>query len=146
MEISSYKDLSLKKNSVLFKENSKGNHIFLVSKGEIITVKKSKGRYYPTGLHREGDFIGSGIIAGDEYFENAIARESSVLIPLPIDDIGNVATKCPGWIRSLLRTIITRLQGGVQLMTDQKIMEDLSEYSQEYSLEDEAAYRRAIEE
>lgn len=146
MEITSYEDLTLEKNSVLFKFQGEGQHIFLIKKGELITLRERDGRIYPTGVHREGDFVGVGIIASGHYFESAIARTDLEVIPLPLEDITSVASKCPGWIQSLLRTIIVRLEGGVNLLTDQRIMEGPGGLGDSYTNEDEAIYRRSLKE
>lgn len=146
MKHTSYEDVKVKKSELIFSEKGKAEYIYIVAEGEVITVKESGGRLYPTGLHRAGDFIGTGSIVNDKYFENAFARVDSVLVPLPVTDIGSVIRKCPGWITSLMRTIITRLEGSVNLLAEQRILEDLSEYDEVYTPEEESIYRRKLTE
>jgi CRP-like cAMP-binding protein len=147
MDIISYEEISLKKGEVLFKENSIGDHIFLVKSGEMITLKETKGRLLPTGLHKETDFVGAVHgIGGGEYCESAIARTHSILIPLPIDDIEKVVDECPNWIRLLLNIIIERLDHSLKFLSEHKIMEDLSHYDEAYTDEDEALYRKQLKE
>jgi len=147
MDVISYEELTLKEGDVLFKENTIGDHIFLVKAGEMITLKENKGRLLPTGLHRETDFIGAiHGIGGGEYSETAIARTNAVLVPLPVDDIEKVVDECPNWIRLLLSTIIERLDHSLSFICDHKIMEDLSHYDETYTDEDEALYRKKLKE
>ncbi|OIQ18568.1 MAG: hypothetical protein BM556_09950 [Bacteriovorax sp. MedPE-SWde] len=147
MKPTSYEPVRLNAGDVLFKENEKGNHIYIVQGGEVITVKENNGRYLPTGLHREGDFVGAVHgIGGGKYSENAIARTNCTVVSLPIDDIEKVIDECPSWIRHLMGTIVDRLDHSLKFLNEHKIMEDLTEYDEAYTSEDEALYRKKLKE
>ncbi|EQC43370.1 Crp/Fnr family transcriptional regulator [Bacteriovorax sp. Seq25_V] len=144
MEYTLYKETRVESGTVLFKENSPANCIFLFKSGRAVGTKESDGRLIKVGSFTTGDFVGAvDSIWGKEYKESVFAESELIVIPLPIGDISSVIETCPEWIRKLLKTIVTRLEHSLELVTEHKINDETSE---PFDNETEAKFRMLLKE
>ncbi len=125
MSYTFYKETRIESGTILMKENDSASCIFLLKSGVAIGAKENSGRLIKVGSFLAGDFVGAvDSIWSKKYKESVFAESDLIVIPLPINDVSKVIETCPEWIRKLLKTLVTRLDHSLELVTEHKINDE----------------------
>lgn len=137
-----YKEIKIAAGSVLLKENTTSDFIYVVKSGVLIGVKESDGRLIKTSNFGEGDFLGVvDIFENEVYKESVISQTASIVLALPARDIKNVVKKSPAWLGSLVKVITSRLNHGLNIISEHKIN---NESDDTFSIEQESNLRKVL--
>jgi CRP-like cAMP-binding protein len=109
--------------TVVFKEGSKANKLFIVKTGEVLCLKFSTDRLIPIFLAKEGDIIGeSAILENVAHTYSAICMGPVDLIEVSSFSFKQVMTKAPDWIHDLMTTMLVRFQDIGNLISENRIV------------------------
>ena len=109
--------------TVVFKEGSKANKLFIVRTGEVLCLKFSNDRLIPIFLAKEGDIIGESAILEDVvHTYSAICMGPVELIEVSSSSFKQVMSKAPDWIHDLMATMIIRFQEIGNLISENRIV------------------------
>jgi CRP-like cAMP-binding protein len=109
--------------TVVFKEGSKANKLFIVRTGEVLCLKFSNDRLIPIFLAKEGDIIGeSAIMENLVHTYSAICMGPVELIEVSSFSFKQVMNKAPDWIHDLMTTMIIRFQEIGNLISENRIV------------------------
>jgi CRP-like cAMP-binding protein len=109
--------------TVVFKEGSKANKLFIVRTGEVLCLKFSNDRLIPIFLAKEGDIIGESAILEDVvHTYSAICMGPVELIEVSSSSFKQVMSKAPDWIHDLMTTMIIRFQEIGNLISENRIV------------------------
>ncbi len=109
--------------TVVFKEGSKANKLFIVRTGEVLCLKFSNDRLIPIFLAKEGDIIGeSAILENVVHTYSAICMGPVELIEVSSFSFKQVMNKAPDWIHDLMTTMIIRFQEIGNLISENRIV------------------------
>jgi CRP-like cAMP-binding protein len=109
--------------TVVFKEGSKANKLFIVKTGEVLCLKFSNDRLIPIFLAKEGDVLGeSAILENVVHTYSAICMGPVDLIEVSSFSFRQVMTKAPDWMHNLMTTMIVRFQDIGILISENRIV------------------------
>jgi CRP-like cAMP-binding protein len=109
--------------TVVFKEGSKANKLFIVKTGEVLCLKFSNDRLIPIFLAKEGDVLGeSAILENVVHTYSAICMGPVELVEVSSFSFRQVMTKAPDWMHNLMATMIVRFQDIGNLISENRIV------------------------
>jgi CRP-like cAMP-binding protein len=109
--------------TVVFKEGSKANKLYVVRTGEVLCLKSSKERLIPIFMAKEGDIIGeSAILDNVIHTYSAICMGPVELIEVSSFSFKQVMNNAPSWIHDLMTTMILRFQDIGSLISENRIV------------------------
>jgi CRP-like cAMP-binding protein len=109
--------------TVVFKEGSKANKLFIVKTGEVLCLKFSNDRLIPIFLAKEGDILGESAILEDVvHTYSAICMGPVELIEVSSFSFKQVMSKAPDWMHDLMTTMIVRFQDIGNLISENRII------------------------
>ena len=109
--------------SVVFKEGTKANKLYLVKSGEVLCLKSSTDRLIPVFLAKPGDIIGeSAMIENMDYTYSAITLAETQLVEVPAMSFKDVLDSAPDWLVELTTTMITRFQHTASLIAENRMV------------------------
>lgn len=109
--------------TVVFKEGSKANKLYVVRTGEVLCLKSSMDRLIPVYLAKEGDIIGeSAILENLVHTYSAICMGPVELVEVNSFSFKQVMSKAPDWILDLMTTMIVRFQDIGELISENRII------------------------
>lgn len=110
-------------HQVIFREGEKAKKLFIISSGEVLCLKNSKGKLIPVFRAGEGDVIGeSAMIEGAPFTYSAVSTTNVQLIELNAHDLHEVLKLSPGWLANLTSTMITRFNNTANLVATNRIL------------------------
>ena len=138
--------ITLKKGHVLFVEGEPSNFLYIIVSGEIRVVKESGKRLIPISIVREKDFIGELSMFSDEpRAACAIATQHSEVFMIKKSDIRKVIKSCPDWVNNIMQTLTDRLRGGVEILREHRIVDDIFEVGNNLSTDEEKNLQKEIQ-
>jgi CRP/FNR family cyclic AMP-dependent transcriptional regulator len=138
--------ITMKKGHVLFVEGEPSNFLYIVVSGEIRVVKENGKRLVPISIVRERDFIGELSMFSDEpRAACAIATQHSEVLMIKKSDIRKVIKSCPDWVNDIMQTLTDRLRGGIEILREHRIIDDIFEVGNDLSAEDEKTLQNEIQ-
>ena len=109
--------------TVVFKEGSKANKLFIVKTGEVLCLKFSNDRLIPIFLAKEGDVLGeSAILENVVHTYSAICMGPVELVEVSSFNFRQVMNKAPDWMHNLMATMIVRFQDIGNLISENRIV------------------------
>jgi CRP-like cAMP-binding protein len=109
--------------SLLFKEGTKANKLFVIKSGEVLCLKSSKDRLIPVFLAKEGDIIGESAMVDDLiYTYSAITLSHVELVEVNSSSFKEVLSKSPQWLMELTTTMISRFQNTSNLIAENRMV------------------------
>ena len=109
--------------TVVFKEGSKANKLFIVKTGEVLCLKFSNDRLIPIFLAKEGDVLGeSAILENVVHTYSAICMGPVELVEVSSFSFRQVMNKAPDWMHNLMATMIVRFQDIGNLISENRIV------------------------
>jgi CRP-like cAMP-binding protein len=121
------KPVKFKNGQVVFAEGEASSFLYLVVSGRVQILKDEKGKLVPISSIGPQDFIGELSMFSDEARSaSAIAVEDSELMVIKKSDIRKVLRSCPDWVSNIMMTISDRLRSTVDVLTEHRIIDDLS--------------------
>lgn len=115
--------LNFSPKSVLFKEGSKAEKLFIVKRGEVLCLKFSKDRLIPVFLAKEGDIVGESAMMKDfPYTYSAISLGNTEVMEVPTSSFEQVFSQTPEWLVNLTSTMIFRFQNTSSLIAENRMI------------------------
>jgi hypothetical protein len=60
-------------------------------------------------------------------------------------DIRKVIKSCPDWVNDIMQTLTDRLRGGIEILREHRIIDDIFEVGNDLSTEDEKTLQNEIQ-
>jgi CRP-like cAMP-binding protein len=125
-------------NEVLFREGELAQRLYIVKRGQVICLKRSKDRLIPVFRAEAGDIIGeNAILDTGSYGYSAVTLTMAELLEIPSQSFRQVLEKSPEWLVELTATMIQRFENTANLVAENRVFNDaiLSEEDFPSSLE-----------
>lgn len=130
--------LSKGTHEVVFREGDSASSLFIVKRGQVICLKRSKDRLIPVFRAGEGDILGeNAIVGGDVYGYSAVTLTTAELMEIPSRNFDDILKKSPDWLKSLTATMVQRFENTASLIAENRVFHEdiLSEEEFPSSLE-----------
>ncbi|MCO4792979.1 MAG: cyclic nucleotide-binding domain-containing protein [Bacteriovoracaceae bacterium] len=138
--------IKMKKGHVLFVEGEPSNYLYIVVSGEIRVLKESGKRLIPISIVRERDFIGELSMFSDEpRAACAVATQHAEVLMIKKTEIRKVIKSCPDWVSEIMITLTDRLRGGIEILREHRIIDDIFEVGNDLSTEEEKNLQNEIQ-
>lgn len=138
--------ITMKKGHVLFVEGEPSNFLYIVVRGEIRVLKENGKRLVPISVVRDKDFIGELSMFSDEpRAACAVATQHSEVLMIKKSDIRKVIKSCPDWVNDIMQTLTDRLRGGIEILREHRIVDDIFDVGNDLSTEDEKSLQNEIQ-
>lgn len=125
-------------NEVLFKEGELAQKLYIVKRGQVICLKRSKDRLIPVFRAEAGDVIGeNALLDTGSYGYSAVTLTMAELLEIPSQNFRQVLEASPQWLLELTATMIQRFENTANLVAENRVFNDaiLSEEDFPSSLE-----------
>lgn len=125
-------------NEVLFREGELAQRLYIVKRGQVICLKRSKDRLIPVFRAEAGDIIGeNAILDTGAYGYSAVTLTMVELLEIPAANFRQILEKSPEWLVELTATMIQRFENTANLVAENRVFNDsiLSEEDFPSSLE-----------
>lgn len=125
-------------HEVLFREGELAQSLYIIKRGEILCLKRSKDRLIPVFRAEAGDIIGeNAIITTGAYGYSAITLTTTELLEIPSQSFKQIMAKAPSWLMDLTGTMVQRFENTANLIAENRVFNDsiLSEEDFPSSLE-----------
>jgi len=100
-----------KKGEIVFKENTKGDCMYVIKSGKVEVVKKIEGEETILATLRPKSFFGEMALFGDPYRSATIrAAEDTEMIVITKPMLDSQLENVPEWFVSMLKNLISRLR------------------------------------
>jgi len=138
--------ITMKKGHVLFIEGEPSNFLYIIVRGEIRVLKENGKRLVPISVVRDKDFIGELSMFSDEpRAACAVATQHSEVLMIKKSDIRKVIKSCPDWVNDIMLTLTDRLRGGIDILREHRIVDDIFDVGNDLSTEDEKSLQNEIQ-
>ncbi len=125
-------------HEVLFKEGELAQSLYIVKRGQVLCLKRSKDRLIPVFRAETGDIIGENAILDlGVYGYSAVTLTSAELMEIPSVNFKQILEKSPSWLLDLTATMVQRFENTANLIAENRAFSDsiLSEEDFPSSLE-----------
>ncbi len=103
----------LSAGDILMKQGEKGEHVYIVKKGELHAYKKTVDKKTFLGKIIAGEFVGEmAYLNGEPRAAHVEAISDCELIEIPVGTFERVLYQRPSWAKALLQTLSRRLRSG----------------------------------
>ncbi len=112
-------------NEVLFKEGAPAQNLYIVKRGSILCLKRSKDRLIPVFKASEGDIVGeNAILETGSYGYSAVTLTTAELLEIPAANFRQILDKSPAWLMDLTATMIYRFENTANLVAENRVYND----------------------
>jgi thioredoxin reductase (NADPH) len=100
---------AVKPGDVLYREGDGNSDFFVILKGKVAVIERSRGEERVVGVHGPGRFLGElGLITGQPEFVTATVREVGEVLVVHAEDLRELVTHNPVLGDEILRALILR--------------------------------------
>lgn len=112
-------------HEVLFKEGEIAERLYIIKRGNILCLKRSKDRLIPVFKAGEGDILGeNAILDTGAYGYSAVTLTTAELIEIPSSNFREILEKSPAWLMDLTATMIYRFENTASLVAENRVFND----------------------
>lgn len=109
-------------HEILFKEGELAQAMYILKRGQIICLKRSKDRLIPIYRAEAGDIIGENAMMDmAAYGYTALTLTSAELVEIPASNFKEILAKSPGWLMDLTSTMIQRFENTANLVAENRV-------------------------
>lgn len=107
---------------VIFREGELAQSLYIVKRGQVICVKRSKDRLIPVFRAGEGDIIGeNAILNTSAYGYSAVSLTNVELMQIPSSSFKEILQKSPAWLMDLTATMVQRFENTANLVAENRV-------------------------
>jgi CRP-like cAMP-binding protein len=125
-------------HEVLFREGELAHSLYIIKRGEILCLKRTKDRLIPVFRAEAGDIIGeNAILETGPYGYSAVTLTTVELLQIPNGIFKQTLEKSPSWLLDLTATMVQRFENTASLVAENRVFNEsiLSEEDFPSSLE-----------
>jgi CRP-like cAMP-binding protein len=125
-------------HDVIFKEGELAQSLYIIKRGQVLCLKRSKDRLIPVFRAETGDIVGeNAILDTSSYGYSAIALTMVELLEIPSANFKQILDKSPSWLIDLTSTMVARFENTANLIAENRVFNEniLSEEEFPSSLE-----------
>ncbi len=125
-------------HEVLFREGELAQSLYIVKRGQVLCLKRSKDRLIPVFRAEAGDILGeNAILETGAYGYSAVTLTTAELMEIPSENFKQILAKSPSWLLDLTATMVQRFENTAALIAENRVFNDsiLSEEDFPSSLE-----------
>ncbi len=131
--------------TLIFKEGSPANKLYIVKSGEVLCLKKSNDRLIPFFIAKDGDIIGeNAMIEDSDYGYSCVAFSRCELLEIPSFNFKRVFSEAPSWLRDLTKNMVERFLSTSNLLAENRVLTPLILSEEEYNSKIENEYKKII--
>jgi CRP-like cAMP-binding protein len=113
-------------NEVLFREGELAQKLYIVKRGQVICLKRSKDRLIPVFRAEAGDIIGeNAILDTGVYGYSAVTLTMAELLEIPAENFRQILEKSPEWLVDLTATMIQRFENTANLVAENRVFNEV---------------------
>jgi len=132
-------------HSPIFKEGDEATKIYIISSGEVLCLKNSKGKLIPVFKAGKGDVLGeSSMVKGAPYTYSAVSLTNVQMIEMEASDMHEVLKLSPTWLSNLTMTMITRFNNTANLVAANRILHESIMSEEEFTPSREMEYKKLL--
>lgn len=132
-------------HTLVFKEGTPANKLYLVKRGEVLCLKASKDRLIPVFMARSGDILGENAMIADlDYTYSAVTNSAVELVEIPSTNFTEVLNSSPDWLVELTTTMISRFQSTASLIAENRLIHPSIIGEDEFTNEMEIEFRKLL--
>lgn len=107
---------------VIFREGELAQSLYIVKRGQVICVKRSKDRLIPIFRAEAGDIIGeNAILNTSPYGYSAVSLTGVELMQIPSSNFKEILQKSPAWLMDLTATMVQRFENTANLVAENRV-------------------------
>ncbi|MES2528581.1 MAG: cyclic nucleotide-binding domain-containing protein [Bdellovibrionota bacterium] len=112
-------------HEVLFREGEFAQSLYIVKRGQVLCLKRSKDRLIPVFRAEEGDILGeNAILNTGAYGYSAVTITTAELMEIPSDSFKQILAKSPSWLLDLTSTMVQRFENTANLIAENRVFND----------------------
>ncbi|MFL5786220.1 MAG: Crp/Fnr family transcriptional regulator, partial [Bacteriovoracaceae bacterium] len=112
-------------NEVIFKEGELAQSLYIVKRGQVICLKRSKDRLIPVFRAEAGDIVGeNAILEARAYGYSAVSLTYVELLEIPAANFKQVLDTSPDWLLELTSTMIQRFENTANLIAENRVFNE----------------------
>jgi CRP-like cAMP-binding protein len=112
-------------NEVIFKEGELAQSLYIVKRGQVLCLKRSKDRLIPVFRAEAGDIVGeNAILEARAYGYSAVSLTMVELMEIPAANFKQVLESSPDWLLELTSTMIQRFENTANLIAENRVFNE----------------------
>ncbi len=112
-------------HEVLFREGELAQNLYIIKRGQVLCLKRSKDRLIPVFRAEEGDILGeNAILNTGVYGYSAVSITTVELMEIPSDNFNQILAKSPSWLLDLTSTMVQRFENTANLIAENRVFND----------------------
>ena len=132
-------------HEVLFKEGDSANSLYIVKRGIVLCLKRSKDRLIPVFRAEAGDVVGENAIIGNgPYGYSAVTISSAELIEISSKNFTDILAKSPEWLAGLTATMVQRFENTANLVAENRVFNESILSEEEFSSSTENQFKKML--
>lgn len=132
-------------HEVLFKEGDAARSLYIVKRGTVICLKRSKDRLIPVFRAEAGDVVGeNAILGGNPYGYSAVTITNSELIEISAVNFKQILSKSPDWLVGLTATMVQRFEQTANLVAENRVFNDKIMTEEEFPSSVENQFKKML--
>jgi CRP/FNR family transcriptional regulator, cyclic AMP receptor protein len=132
-------------HEVLFKEGDVARSLYIVKRGTVLCLKRSKDRLIPVFRAEAGDVVGeNAILGGNPYGYSAVTITSAELIEIGSASFNEILKKSPDWLVGLTATMVQRFEKTANLVAENRIFNESILSEEEFSSSVENTFKKML--
>ncbi len=132
-------------HEVLFKEGDVARSLYIVKRGTVLCLKRSKDRLIPVFRAEAGDVVGENAILGENpYGYSAVTITSAELIEIGAANFKEILKKSPDWLVGLTSTMVQRFEKTANLVAENRVFNESILSEEEFSSSVENTFKKML--
>jgi len=132
-------------HEVLFKEGDVARSLYIVKRGTVICLKRSKDRLIPVFRAEAGDVVGENAILGNSpYGYSAITVTNAELIEIGSSSFSQILKQSPEWLVGLTSTMVQRFENTANLVAENRVFNETILSEEEFPTSVENHFKKML--
>lgn len=112
-------------HEVLFREGELAQSLYIIKRGQVLCLKRSKDRLIPVFRAETGDILGeNAILDTGAYGYSAVTLTSVELMEIPSENFKQILAKSPSWLLDLTSTMVQRFENTAALIAENRVFNE----------------------
>lgn len=132
-------------HEVLFKEGDTARSLYIVKRGTVICLKRSKDRLIPVFRAEAGDVVGeNAILGGNPYGYSAVTITNAELIEISASNFTQILKQSPDWLVGLTATMVQRFENTANLVAENRVFNETILSEEEFPSSVENQFKKML--
>ena len=132
-------------HEVLFKEGESAKALYIIKRGTVICLKRSKDRLIPVFRAEAGDVVGENAILGNNpYGYSAVTITTAELVEITTSNFKEILKNSPDWLVGLTATMVQRFENTAHLVAENRVMNDAIMSEEEFTSSVENQFKKML--